>query len=64
MFLGRQAVAKAHSIVDGNGENPHIVPGPVTDYLRRFLPLGLVSPGRLLGVPPGGPSPGGVVLLD
>ena len=40
VFLGRQAVAKAHSIVDGNGENPHVVPGPVTDYLRRFLPLG------------------------
>ena len=40
LFLGRQAIAKAHSIVDGNGANPHIVPGPVTDYLRRFLPLG------------------------
>jgi N4-gp56 family major capsid protein len=40
LFLGRQAIAKAHSIVDGNGPNPHIVPGPVTDYLRRFLPLG------------------------
>ena len=40
IFLGRQAVAKAHSIVDGNGDNPHVVPGPVTDYLRRFLPLG------------------------
>ena len=40
VFLGRQAVAKAHSIVDGNGENPHIVPGPVVDSLRRFLPLG------------------------
>ena len=40
LFLGRQAIAKAHSIVDGNGDNPHIVPGPVTDYLRRFLPLG------------------------
>jgi N4-gp56 family major capsid protein len=40
LFLGRQAIAKAHSIVDGNGPDPHIVPGPVTDYLRRFLPLG------------------------
>lgn len=40
LFMGRQAVAKAHSIVDGNGENPHIVPGPVVDSLRRFLPLG------------------------
>jgi len=40
LFMGRQALCKAHSIVDGNGDNPHIVPGPVTDYLRRFLPLG------------------------
>jgi N4-gp56 family major capsid protein len=40
VFLGRQALAKAHSIVDGNGEDPHIIPGPVTDRLRRFLPLG------------------------
>lgn len=40
IFLGRQAIAKAHSIVDGNGEQPHVIPGPVTDRLRRFLPLG------------------------
>jgi N4-gp56 family major capsid protein len=40
LFMGRQALCKAYSIVDGNGDNPHIVPGPVTDYLRRFLPLG------------------------
>jgi N4-gp56 family major capsid protein len=40
LFMGRQALCKAHSIADGNGDNPHIVPGPVTDYLRRFLPLG------------------------
>ena len=40
VFMGRQAIAKAYSIVDGNGENPHIVPGPVVDSLRRFLPLG------------------------
>ena len=40
LFMGRQGLCKAHSIVDGNGDNPHIVPGPVTDYLRRFLPLG------------------------
>jgi N4-gp56 family major capsid protein len=40
LFMGRQALCKAHSIVDGNGDNPHIVPGPVTDSLRRFLPLG------------------------
>jgi N4-gp56 family major capsid protein len=40
LFGGRQAFAKAHSIVDGNGPDPHIVPGPVTDTLRRFVPLG------------------------
>lgn len=38
--MGRQGLAKAHSIVDGNGAVPHIVPGPITDYLRRFVPLG------------------------
>ena len=40
LFGGVQAFAKAHSIVDGNGPNPHIVPGPVTDVLRRFVPIG------------------------
>ena len=40
LFGGSQAFAKAHSIVDGNGPNPHIVPGPVTDTLRRFVPIG------------------------
>jgi N4-gp56 family major capsid protein len=33
-FLGRQAIAKAESIA------PHMVQGPVTDKLRRFVPLG------------------------
>lgn len=33
-ILGQQAMAKAESIP------PHIVPGPVTDNLRRFVPLG------------------------
>lgn len=33
-ILGQQAVAKAESIP------PHIVPGPVTDTLMRFIPLG------------------------
>jgi len=33
-FFGAQAFAKAVSI------EPHIVPGPVTDKLRRFMPLG------------------------
>jgi N4-gp56 family major capsid protein len=40
LFMGRQALAKAHSIVDGNGPVPHTVPGPVTDKLRRFVPWG------------------------
>jgi N4-gp56 family major capsid protein len=39
-YLGRQALAKAHSIVDGNGPVPHTVPGPVVDVLRRFVPWG------------------------
>ena len=38
--MGRQGLAKAHSIVDGNGAVPHIIPGPITDYLRRWVPLG------------------------
>lgn len=40
LFGGRQALAKAWSIVDGNTETPHVVPGPITDYLRRFVPWG------------------------
>ena len=38
--IGRQGLAKAHSITDGNGAMPHIIPGPITDTLRRFVPLG------------------------
>lgn len=40
LFLGRQALAKAHSYSDGNGPYPMVVPGPVTDKLRRNVPLG------------------------
>jgi len=40
LFVGRQSLAKAHSIVDGNGLVPHTVPGPVVDHLRRFVPWG------------------------
>lgn len=40
IFGGKQAFAKAYSTEDGNGEDPHIVPGPVTDHLRRFVPIG------------------------
>lgn len=40
LFMGRQALAKAYSYVDGNGPLPIVVPGPITDHLRRFVPLG------------------------
>jgi len=40
LFMGRQGLAKAHSYVDGNQDNPLIVPGPVVDALRRFVPIG------------------------
>jgi N4-gp56 family major capsid protein len=39
MFLGRQALAKAYSMIDGNGDMPRVGPGPVTDALRRFVPI-------------------------
>lgn len=39
-IMGRQALAKAHSIVDGNGAFPKVVRGPVTDTLMRFQPVG------------------------
>jgi len=39
-ICGRQALAKAHSIVDGNGAFPRVVRGPVTDSLMRFQPVG------------------------
>ena len=40
LFLGRQALAKAHSHSDGNGPYPMVVPGPVVDKLRRNVPMG------------------------
>ena len=40
IVVGRQSLAKAHSYTDGNGPMPKVVPGPVTDILRRFVPLG------------------------
>jgi N4-gp56 family major capsid protein len=40
LIMGRQALAKAHSIVDGNGPFPRVVRGPVTDSLMRFQPIG------------------------
>jgi N4-gp56 family major capsid protein len=39
-IVGRQALAKAHSIVDGNGPFPRVVRGPVVDVLSRFQPVG------------------------
>lgn len=39
-IMGRQALAKAHSIVDGNGPFPRVVRGPVVDVLSRFQPVG------------------------
>jgi N4-gp56 family major capsid protein len=40
IILGRQSLAKAYSMIDGNGAYPHVVPGPITDRLRRYVPLG------------------------
>ena len=40
LVMGRQALAKAHSITDGNGPLPKIVRGPITDSLERFRPIG------------------------
>lgn len=40
LVMGRQALAKAHSITDGNGAMPKVVRGLVTDLLKRFQPVG------------------------
>ena len=40
LIMGRQALAKAHSVTDGNGPLPKIVRGPITDTLERFAPVG------------------------
>lgn len=39
-IMGRQALAKAYSVQDGNGAVPKIVRGNVTDILMRLQPLG------------------------
>lgn len=39
LILGRQALAKAFATTDGNGPYPKVIPGPVTDKLRRFVPM-------------------------
>jgi len=49
VIAGRQALAKAFSRAPGFGEQPQIVYGPTTDYLRRFVSVGwyhLVGYGR------------------
>jgi N4-gp56 family major capsid protein len=38
--MGRQALAKAHSTIDGNGSVPKVVRGPVVDTLNRLQPIG------------------------
>jgi N4-gp56 family major capsid protein len=40
LFVGQQALAKAYSYTDGNGEYPQFVLGPVVDKLRRNVPVG------------------------
>ena len=40
LFVGQQALAKAVPTVAGFGDQPTMVPGPVTDHLRRFVPMG------------------------
>ena len=40
IIMGRQSLAKAHSVTDGNGAYPKVVRGPVVDSLMRFNPVG------------------------
>lgn len=39
-LMGRESLAKAYSMQDGNGPDPRIIVGPVVDKLRRNRPLG------------------------
>jgi N4-gp56 family major capsid protein len=39
-IMGRQALAKAYSSIDGNGSVPKVVRGPVVDTLSRLQPIG------------------------
>ena len=39
-IMGRQALAKAYSFIDGNGPVPSVRRGPVVDSLMRFNPIG------------------------
>lgn len=36
LIVGRQALAKAWSVQDGNGPTPRVFPTPIVDNLRRF----------------------------
>lgn len=40
LIIGQECLAKAVPVVAGFGPQPRVVPGPVTDNLRRFVPLG------------------------
>jgi len=40
IIMGRQSLAKAYSITDGNGAFPQVRRGPVIDSLSRFNPIG------------------------
>jgi N4-gp56 family major capsid protein len=40
IIMGRQSLAKAHSMTDGNGAFPSVRRGPVIDSLSRFNPIG------------------------
>ena len=40
LIMGRRALAKAYSAIDGNGVVPKVVRGPVVDSLMRFNPIG------------------------
>lgn len=39
LFTGRQAMAKAFAVGEGNGATPRVIIGPVTDKLERFHPV-------------------------
>ena len=39
IIMGRQSLAKAHSLTDGNGAYPSVRRGPVVDSLSRFNPV-------------------------
>lgn len=40
LLMGRDCLAKAFAAREGYGPNPQVVLGPVTDKLRRFVPVG------------------------